>query len=205
MERGLLSIPFYALVRDNDPDGFKKIASRFSEALKLGKSGPELVQDVQAVFGADILPKYLQVVPDGVIQRYWRTQVAEMEHMRKTDPALCVAFAFPELRREGFNVNKLVPAALLAEDIAALTELIEQAIRRPHRQKAGNLDDEFAGVVTRISARIPAAQEVLSEPSKHFNDPRTLCAAMVAFYTDILNLPPPRSGRILRSIAEPTQ
>lgn len=42
MERGLLSIPFYALVRDNDPAGFKKIADRFSEAIKLGKSGPEL-------------------------------------------------------------------------------------------------------------------------------------------------------------------
>jgi hypothetical protein len=41
--------------------------------------------------------------PDGVIQPYWRSQIAEMEHLRKTDPNLCVACAFPELWSEGLN------------------------------------------------------------------------------------------------------
>jgi hypothetical protein len=203
LERGLISIPFYAVVRDNDPDAFKKIVSRVSDAIKLGKSGPELTQDVHAVFVAEILPKYLQVAPDGVIQRYWRSQLAEMDHLRKSDPALCMAFVFPELRREGFNVNKLVPAELLAEDIASLTELIERAIRTPSRQKPANLDEEFAAVTTRISKRMPAAQEILSEPTKYFHDPKTLCGALLAFYTEILNLPVSRSGAMLRSIATP--
>jgi hypothetical protein len=203
LERSLLSSPIYALIKDSDPDGFKKIAARFAEALRLGKSEPEVIQDVQAVLAADVLPKYLQVAPDGVIQRYWRVQIAEMEHLSTSDPALCVAFAFPEQRREGYNINKLVPREMLAEDIAALTELITQAIRAPQPQKPADLDREFGGVMDRISKRLPHAQDVLADPSKYFNDPSTLCNALLAFYHDMLNLPPQRSGPMLRSLAEP--
>jgi hypothetical protein len=203
LERSLLSSPIYALIKASDPEGFKKIAGRFAEAVRLGKSEPEVIQDVQAVLGTDVLPKYLNVAPDGAIQRYWRAQIAEMEHLSKTDPALCVAFAFPEQRREGYNVNKLVPRDLLTEDIAALTELVRQATSAPQMQKPANLDQEFAGVMDRISKRLPRAQDVLAYPGDYFNDPRTLCDALLAFYHDVLNLPPQRSGPMLRSLAEP--
>ena len=205
IERGLLSVPLYKLIKDNDPDGFKTITARFSEAIKLGKSMPEVHQDVQALALADILPKYLQVAPDGAIQRYWRTQLAEMEHLSKTDPAACAAYAFPELRRPDYNLNKLIPAALLADDIAALTELVQQAIRAPDQRRSESLDGELDEVGARLAARIPAAQDVLAEPSRHFDQPKLLCDVVIAFYADILSLPPHRSGPILRAIAEPVR
>jgi hypothetical protein len=203
LERGLLSLPLYALIKDNDPDGFKELAGRFAEAVRLGKSGPELIEDVQSVLADKILPKYLRVAPDAASHRYWRSQVAEMEHLSRSDAALCVAFTFPERRAPGFNLNKLVPPALLAEDIAALTDLVGQAIRTPHTQKPKNIDEEFDGVFGRISARIPGAQDILGQPTKFLDQPRVLCDALVAFYTDILSLPPSRSGPMLRALAEP--
>jgi len=160
---------------------------------------------VQALALADILPKYLQVAPDGAIQRYWRTQLAEMEHLSKTDPAACAAYAFPELRRPDYNLNKLIPAALLADDIAALTELVQQAIRAPDQRRSESLDGELDEVGARLAARIPAAQDVLAEPSRHFDQPKLLCDVVIAFYADILSLPPHRSGPILRAIAEPVR
>jgi hypothetical protein len=113
-----------------------------------------------------------------------------------------VQFAFPELRREGFNVGKVIPAALVSDDIAALTELIEQAVRTPQKEKPGNVDAELIGVIARISTRVPNAQQVLAEPARYAGDPRTLCAAVLAYYKEILNLPPARSGRVLRAMAE---
>jgi hypothetical protein len=205
LERGLLTMPFYVAVRDNDPEGFKKISNKLADAMRLGKSQPEMIRDVQEVFGVDILPKYLQVAPNAAIQRYWRTQIAEMEYLSKGDPALCVQFSFPELRREGFNVGKVIPAALVSDDIAALTELIEQAVRTPQKEKPGNVDAELIGVIARISTRVPNAQQVLAEPAKYAGDPRTLCAAVLAYYKEIVNLPPARSGRVLRAMAEPSR
>jgi hypothetical protein len=202
MERGLLTNPLYAMIKESDPAGFKKLTDRFSDAMRLGKSVPEMIADVQAVFSGEVLPQYLRSAPDAAVHRYWRTQLAEMEHLNKGDAANCAAFAFPELRREGYNINKLMPQPLLADDLVALTDLIREAARAPQLQKPANVQQEFSGVVARVSKRIPRAQDILSQPDQYFNDPRTLCAAFIAFYTDILSLPPARSGPMLRSLAE---
>jgi hypothetical protein len=205
IERGLLSIPLYGLIRDNDPEAFKTIADRFSEGIKLGKSMPEVHQDVQSLALADILPRYLQVAPDGTIQRYWRAQLAEMEHLSRTNASACAAYAFPELRRADYTIAKLVPTSLLAEEIAALTDLVRQAIHAPERRRSDALDREIDEVGTRIAARIPDARQVLAEPSRHFDKPRLLCDVVIAFYADVLSLPPRRSGPILRALAEPVR
>ena len=176
IERGLLSVPLYKLIKDNDADAFKTITDRFSEAVKLGKSMPEAMQDVQAQALADILAQYIQVAPDEPIRRYWHTQIAEMEHLSKTDASACAAFAFPELRGADYNLNKLLPAPLLADDIAALTELIQQAIRAPDRRRSENLDQELDEVGVGLAGRIPTAQDVLAEPTRYSTNPS--CSAM---------------------------
>jgi hypothetical protein len=203
IERGLLSFPLYALIRDRDPEGFRKIIDQVSESTKVGKTLPEAIQDVRSVFGSEVLPRYLRTAPDSALQRYWRSQLAEMEHLRKRDPAQCVAFSFPELHRGGFDLGKSVPAAVLAEDLAALTDLIKQATDTPQKGLSANLDEELAGVMTRVSSQIPNAQRLLSEPSKYLSDSKMLCDVIISYYTDILSLPASRSGAILRSFAEP--
>jgi hypothetical protein len=202
LERGMLRIPLYALIRDNDPDGFTKIASRLTEGVKLGKSMPEVTEDIRSVL-FDILPKYLQVAPDAEIQRYYRARVAEMQHLATANPKLCVGMEFPETLPEGFNLKKFVPEALANEEMAALSDLVREAIRAPQRLRTIDISDELASAVTRISARIPSAQTVISDPNKHFDDPRTLCAVQLALYAEIFNLPPSTSGQILRSFNEP--
>jgi len=59
IERSLLTFPLYAIVRDNDPEMFKKIANRFAEGVRLGKSLIEITQDAQSVFASEVIPKYL--------------------------------------------------------------------------------------------------------------------------------------------------
>ena len=204
LERGLESIPLYALIRDNDPDSFKRIASRLADGVKLGKSMAEVVKEMQAEFSV-LLPKYLEVAPDDAILRYYRVRVAEMEHFAKTNPALCVALEFPERRPDDFNLTKLVPAAIFEEELAAITGVVREAIRSPQRQKTSNVADEFAGAIERVSKRIPSAQQVLTEPDKHFDDPRRLCAALLVLYSEVLSLPPLRAGPMLRSLSEPSR
>jgi hypothetical protein len=60
-------------------------------------------------------------------------------------------------------------------------------------------------VGARLTARIPSAQQVLAEPSRYFDSPKLLCDVVIAFYADILSLPPHRSGPILRAVAEPVR
>jgi hypothetical protein len=203
IERELMSVPLYMLVKDNDPEAFKKIIDRGAASVAGGKTQPEVVQDIHDAFGEEVLPKFLSVAPDEAIRRYWRGQLAEMKYLSKGDAMHCAALAFPELRHDDFDLLKLVPPEMIDEDIAAVTEVIRQAARAPQRQPTGNLDDELAGVFMRISARIADAQSILANPGGYFDNPRALCDATVAYYEDILNLPVARSGTLLRSFALP--
>ena len=81
----------------------------------------------------------------------------------------------------------------------------QQAIRTPDQRRSETLDRELDDVGARLAARIPSAQEVLAEPSRYFDKPKLLCDVVIAFYADILSLPPHRSGPILRAVAEPVR
>ena len=204
LERGLLTIPLYVLIRDNDPDSYREITRRLAEGVKLGKSAPEVGRDIQAVL-VDTLPKYLQVAPDEAIQRYYRVRAAQMQHLAASNPRLCVAIEFSELRPEDFDLRKIVPETLAKEELAALSDVVREAIRSPQRAVTTNVSDELTTAIARVSTRIPSAQNVIFEPNKYFDDPQTLCAVLLALYSEILSLPPSRSGQILRSFNEPTR
>jgi len=204
LERGLLTIPLYVLIRDNDPDSYKEITRRLAEGVKLGKSAPEVGRDIQAVL-AETLPKYLQVSPDVAIQRYYRVRAAQMQHLAASNPRLCVAIEFSELRPEDFDLRKIVPETLAKDELAALSDVVREAIRSPQRAATINVSDELTSAIARVTTRIPSAQNVISEPNKYFDEPRTLCAVLVALYAEILDLPPSRSGQVLRSFNEPAR
>ena len=121
--------------------------------MKLGRSVIEITGDVQSILRQEIIPKYLLAAPDGALLRYWKTQLAEMEHLRRTDPALCIAYVYPQLREKNFNLNTLIPEKLLQEDVAALTELVREAIKNPIVSKTIDLEEEVARVFERISAK----------------------------------------------------
>jgi hypothetical protein len=128
-----------------------------------------------------------------------------MQHLAASNPKLCVAIEFSELRPEDFDLRKIVPETLAKEELAALSDVVREAIRSPQPAVTINVSDELTTAIARVSTRIPSARNVISDPNKYFNDPRTLCAVLLALYAEILDLPPSRSGQILRSFNEPTR
>ena len=166
MEDGLLSIPVYATLRDEDPVAYRKIAARWLEGVKLGKSVLEIRADIEAVFAADILPKYLEMGPDAALLRYWRSMLAELSYLRNKDAALCFAFLFPESRSPSFNLHTILPEALWKEDIEALTNLIHQTHLRPATLKKVDADADMVVIYPKLVAIHPNAADILMEPAK---------------------------------------
>ena len=201
----LLGIPLYALVRDNDPEMFEKVAGTFGEGVKLGRSVIDITRDVQSIFQQEILPKYLLMAPDGVLLRYWKTQLAEMEHLRATDPAHCIAYLFPQLREKNWKLNDFIPENLLQEDVMALTELVREAIKNPVAGKAIDFEEEVTRVFERISTKVPRAEQLLSEPLKFTNEPDALCSALLAFYFEVMALPTEEAAALLRKVFDPSR
>jgi hypothetical protein len=205
VERDLLTLPLYALVRNNDPDVFTKIAGRISEGVKLGKSVIEITQESQSI-AEEILPKYIMLASDDAVHRYWKTQVREVEYLSNTDPVSCVEYLFPQLRRKSYNLHSLLPGELLKDDVEALTSLVEEAIKRPtSSNNPTNVEEEVDQIIARVTAEIPGAHDLITEPLNHTQEPKRLCSAFLAMYSVVMNLSPEKSAAIVRSMLDPNR
>ena len=201
IERQFGELPLFAVIKENDPQGFKALASRFSAAVQAGRSLNEIVQETQAALTTEVLPKYLQIGPDVELVAYWRTQVREMEHLETTDVPRCAEYLFPELRPKDFNLTKLVPEALIKEDVTSLGDLIRATVRNPTPEKSVTVEQDMKYVIDRVTRLNPEASEILPNPIKYADQPKLVCSTLIGFYKQVLALPSKRSGAILRELS----
>jgi len=200
VERQLLQQPIYKTIKENDPEGFKAIAERFFEGVQAGRSRNEIANDAREVLGNKVLLKYLTYGPDAELVVYWKTQVAEMQHLEASDPVRCVEFLFPELRRNDFDLTKLIPDSLRAQDESALGSLIRATAHRSVDSQGPSVQTDVDAIVASMLKANPNVQSIFGEPTKYTNQPKLLCSTLTSLYRKILMLPPSRSGPILRYI-----
>jgi hypothetical protein len=200
IERRLAGVPIYAVIKEHDPEAFENLATHISAGLQAGRSMNEIVQEVQAVFTRDVLPKYMRMGPDTELVDYFNSQIAEMEYLNRTDPPRCLEFLFPELRQTDFNPMKLVPEALAQQDFATLAALIRATVQRPNHEKGKALGQDLKYVVDRVVAQSPQSGDVLREPLKYLKQPKLVCSTFIAYFKQIVSIPSQRSGPILREL-----
>jgi hypothetical protein len=200
IERRLGELPVFAVIKENDPEGFKVLASQYSAGVQAGRSINEIVRETQATLTTEVLPKYLQRGPDLELVAYWKTQIREMEYLEKSDARRCVEYLFPELRQNDYSLTKFLPEALIKDDIGSLGDLIRATVRNPIPEQNVAIGQDIQYVIDRITAVNPEAIEVLREPRKYAGQPMLVCSTLMDFYKQILMLPVQRSGPILREI-----
>jgi hypothetical protein len=200
LERQILSIPIYQTLKENDPEGFNVIAQYFFDSVQAGRSSIEIANELRDLFSAKIVQKYLRFGPDVELMAYWKTQIAEMQHLQSLDPVRCVEFNFPERRSKDFDIMKLVPEALRNQDAAALAALMRATAQWPNDSQGASVQADLENVVGSVVKENPRAHDVMLEPIKFAGEPKLLCSTLISFYRKILLLPPSRSGALLRDI-----
>lgn len=203
IEQTIAQVPYARALKQYNPSAYQKILVPFTDAVKFGKSLNELISELQAVFTAQILPDYLRVAPDAPLIRYWRSQTSEMRYLGRNDAQACLEFVDLIPRRPNFNVARLVPADLLAEDTTSLAAMIEATHTMASAPTASPqvIENDLAIVRANLERNTPGSSNVINEPKKHTQQPALLCGSLIAFYDTVMLMPPDRAGRILRSIA----
>lgn len=203
LEQALSQVPYARALKQYNPSAYAKIAKRFIEAVRLGKSRIELANEFYAVFSGDILPDYLRSAPDAALVRYWKSQIAEIRYLGDVDGQLCIEHLNLVPRRQESNLAKIVPSDLIAEDLAALTALVEatHTLPPPSPVDPKALESDYAVVIANVERSMVGVSAIVSEPQNFTDRPQLLCKSFVAFYEAILALPQDRAGRMLRSIA----
>lgn len=202
LESGILEIPAFTALKQYDPTDYKPIRDIIINGIQQGRPVSDIQQDTRAVFFNKILPKVLASAPDQPLIRYWRSQIAEMEYLGNTNPADCVALAYPQFATHAPNLMKLVPTKLYQEDLSALAAVIKAASVSPQeviRSKEPNKD--LIKVIKTLNQKYPKALPVIAKPERYKDQPALLCASIVVFFDQVLDLPTSaKSAGVLRSV-----
>lgn len=201
VEQQLLRVPVFSALKRHAAADYSRLFDMVNEGVKSGKPLNEVVAQMNRYVTERVVPQYIARAPDVALIRYWKSQLAEIEHLRARGGRDCVEFMFPNMRAPGFNPSKLLSQQLVEEDLNALTQLIQDTMTLPKpRQRKADADRDVALVVNSIQASSPNLVEALSEPEKFSSDPALLCSALSRFYGDILRLPSERAAMALRQL-----
>ena len=206
IEDAFSQLPYARALKEANHEAYTRLAISFSEGIKLGKSGNELMNELHVVFTSEVLPIYLRTAPNDALARYWKSQIAEMRHLNNTPGTLCLEFLRLVPRSSGSNLNKILPSSLVNEDMASLMNMIETTPVAPNAQLAALPDTQkdFAEAIAALEKRNPGAWTMVFEPDKYTSKPQELCKAFVDFYDSILAMPSERSGPMLKAISTPS-
>jgi hypothetical protein len=204
IEQSLLKTPVFAALSIYDPDNFAKLRKTMVEGVQGGRSLAEIQLDVQTLITESIVPSYLIRAPDLALIRYWRSQIAEVKFLGRTNPAHCVTFLGMDNKTPTADLMGKVPKELINEDLAALTELIKQTATNPTKaQPFSSYDKEFKKVLLAMMAKDQHSVEIITNPEKFSNDPATTCNSLILLYDTILSLSDSKKAAgMLRSMVQ---
>ncbi len=204
IEQSLLKTPVYEALSIYDAGNYAKLRKAVVEGVQAGRSMAEIQVDIQTLFTSSIVPYYLVHAPDLPLLRYWRSQIAEVRFLGKTNPSHCVTFLGIDNKTPILKLMENVPKDLTNEDLAALTEVIKQTASVPDKpQPFSNYDKDFEKVLRVMMAKDLQLVEVMANPEKFSNDPTATCNSLILLYDTILSLSDSKkSAGILRSMIQ---
>lgn len=203
IESGLLAVPVFAALAQYDQQNYAKLRNILVSGIQNGRAQIDIQNDIRSIFVQQLVPLYLKAAPDEALVRYWRSQINEMKHLANLNPQQCADFAFPQFAKSAPDLQRLLPKDVAKEDLEALAAVVKGVAT--NRQDAGadpRAQADLQAIMVTLARKSPWALDVLRSPANHKADPAALCGAVIALYSDILEMPSSRqSGAVLRYMA----
>jgi hypothetical protein len=200
IESGILSMPIYSALAQYDQQNYTKLRNILVSGIQKGRAPVEIQNDIRSIFVGQLIPTYLKTAPDEALIRYWHSQIAEMKHLAKLNSQYCADFAFPQFAKSAQDLQRLLPIDLQKEDMDALAAIVKGVATNPQGYGSSpEIQTDLEAAVLRVAQEYPWALDVAQNPANYKDDPDSLCAAVIALYSEVLAIPSSsRSGAVLR-------
>lgn len=164
------------------------------------ETNPALAQRRASDLAQRYLPRHVQTTSDAAAIRFTTEMMDVFERLLQRDPESCKALASGGSASAGFDAREMRGA------LDAMAQVIDDSVDKaqppPDAQRAQQL---FAAVIQRVYAeqRDLAPPQLLAQPA---TVPAVqLCRTMIAFYREILKLPPEEASAVLRTLMRGAQ
>jgi hypothetical protein len=160
-----------------------------------GETDPALAQKRASDLAQRYLPRHIPTTSDAAVIRFTSETTKVFESLAERDPESCKALATGGAASATFDPAAMKPA------LDAMAQVVDDSVDAPQPPPQPlRAQQLLAGVVERVYARPGdlAPPQMLTQPTVV---PATqLCRTMIAFYREILNLPPADASQVLRTL-----
>lgn len=164
------------------------------------ETNPALAQRRASELAQRYLPRHVQTTSDAAAIAFTTEMMDVFERLLQRDPESCKSLASGGSASAGFDAREMRGA------LDAMAQVIDDSVDKaqppPDAQRAQQL---FAAVIQRVYAeqRDLAPPQLLAQPA---TVPAVqLCRTMIAFYREILKLPPADASAVLRTLMRGAQ
>lgn len=160
------------------------------------ETSPELAQRRSSELAQRYLPRHIPTTSDAAVLRFTSEMTKLFETLAQDDPETCKALTTSGRVSASFDGRHMQPA------LDAMADIIEDSVIAaqppPPQQRAQEL---LNGVIQRVYAQPGtnlAPPQMLAQPGRL--PARQLCDTMLAYYREILKLPPTDASVVLRML-----
>jgi hypothetical protein len=186
----LLEIPVFSALKKADPTAYGQIEQDITVSLRADEPSENQKKIITTALGK-VLPQYAGQASDDALINWTKSfQKAILQ-----DPQSC------KLQIESGTTNHADSPAN-QEFLAAMGRLIESGAtgQKPAPVDPAQIDKGLSTVRSNITAIHGDRTALLADSQTMKQDPAKSCAIMNDFYAEIIKLPKPESGAVLRNI-----
>jgi hypothetical protein len=176
-------------IQRHHPEAAGEIAAIRSE------TNPALAQKRASDMAQRYLPRHIPTTSDAAVVRFTSETTKVFESLAERDPESCKALATGGAASATFDPAAMKPA------LDAMAQVVDDSVDAPQPPPQPlRAQQLLAGVVERVYAKPGdlAPPQMLTQPATV--PAAQLCRTMIAFYREILNLPPADASQVLRTL-----
>ncbi len=177
-------------IKRHHPDSAAEI-----EAIR-GETDPVAAQHRSSELAQRYLPRHMPTTSDVAVLRFTGEMTKLFEKLAQQDPETCKALTTSGRVSASFDAQNMRPA------LDAMTDIIEESVSAPQPPPEPQRAQELlGGVIQRVYAQPNAdlaPPQLLAQPAAL--PAAQFCNTMIAFYREILKLPPADASVVLRTL-----
>lgn len=197
VDRELAALPLYTTIRDADPDTYQKIRDTMIDGAVNGRSVAEIGGALQP-YVAKLTGRYLPVASDAAVLEFARVLTLEIDQIGAQSADACFYFLYPQAGAQPVRIDKLVTPEVIQKQMAAMSLVIQSAVRAPQPRPTRADASAAINQVVRQLAREFSPNDVAALARPATLGPAKACAMSSQMYKDTLTLPAAQSATMLR-------
>ena len=198
LDRELRRAPFFALLKDQEPEGYRKLVGDIHAGLQSSVSAEDFQLRIHPMAKA-VSYHRLSQAEDALLLEYAGVILEQISLLYSDNAAICNRYFGMDLSGAALDTTKFFAEEMLAKETDLMAEVLRSSATQEYRPPAKpTIQARWNAILTLIGKRYGGKAALLFESRQGKRDAGQTCHVLYEFYRAVTRLPAQEAGPLLR-------